>query len=194
MDLADTIDYYERRGRHYSTLIDSIPGLFRERAIGQFVDRLGPGATVLEVGSGPGRDADHIESLGIDVVRTDVARSFVEIQAERGKSVGLLNVVTDDFGGPYAGVLALCVLMHVGRGDVDDVLRKVAGALEPGGVFLVSMREGEGVAPPPAAMLFWSREGFAERLEAAGLAIEWYKREVDCDGDAWLTYVARRAA
>lgn len=194
MDVTDTINYYERRGRHYTTLVGDAPNAFTTRALQRLADHVGAGATILEVGSGPGIDADHIESLGVDVVRTDAVRSFVEIQAERGKSVSLLNVVTDDFGGPYDGVLALCVLIHVGRDDIDDVLRKIAGALRPDGALLVSVREGEGEAPPPAAMVFWRRDEFAERLEAAGLAVEWCVQEVDCDGDGWLIYLARRGA
>jgi hypothetical protein len=37
--------------------------------------RAPPGATVLEVGSGTGRDADYLEALGPDVRRTDVANA-----------------------------------------------------------------------------------------------------------------------
>jgi predicted TPR repeat methyltransferase len=82
-------------------------------------------------------------------------------------------VIADDLGGPYDAVLAMCVLMRVGRGQIDAVLRKVAGALRPGGAFLVSVREGSGEVSGDYHTCFWSRAGFAERLAAAGLRLAW---------------------
>jgi hypothetical protein len=49
--------------------------------------------------------------------------------AERGKKADLLNVMTDEFGGgPYDGVLAMGVLIHVDREQVDPALRKIHAA------------------------------------------------------------------
>ncbi len=91
-------------------------------------------------------------------------------------------------------MLALCVLMHISRASIDHVLDKIAAALRPDGGFLVSIRAGEGETPPPAAMAFWTREDFEERLRAAGFRVEWFELEIDCDGDAWLTFYARTPA
>lgn len=190
---GDTIEHYERSAREYAREIDPHPPAFRAAALQRLVSLLPADATVLEVGSGTGRDADHLEGLGVAVRRTDAVRAFAEIQAERGKQVALVDVVSDDLGGPYDGVLSMCVLMHVPGDRIDDVLRKVAAALRPGGAFLVSVREGKGVSAGPAPMTFWSREAFAARLTLAGFAVEWYDIEVDCDGDRWLTFLARRA-
>ena len=190
----ETIAYYERAGRHYATLVGPEPDVFRTAALRRLIESLAPGDAVLEIGSGPGRDADHLEALGIPVDRTDAAATFLRIQAERGKSARRLDVVTDELGGPYGGVLALCVLMHVSRASIDGVLGKIAAALRPGGGFLVSVRAGEGETPPPAAMAFWSREDFEARLRAAGFLVEWFELEVDCDDDAWLTFYARTPA
>ena len=192
-DDADTIRYYERAARDYAKLIDPKPPEFRARALQRLAALVPPGEQVIEIGSGTGRDADYLESLGIPVRRTDAVQAFADIQAERGKDVALLDVVGDDLGGPYGGVLALCVLMHVDRDRIDEVLRKVAGAIQPGAGFLVSVREGTGETHGPAGMAFWRRDEFAERLTAAGLAIEWDDLEVDEDGDAWLTFLTRSA-
>ena len=192
--MNDTIAYYERSAREYAKEIDPLPPANRAAALRRLMASVPPGGVVLEVGSGTGRDADYLESLGAAVRRTDAARSFAEIQAERGKRVALLDVVAQDLGGPYDAVLAMCVLMHVEPEQIDRVLGKVAGALRPGGGFLVSVREGHGESPGPAAMAFWSRGEFAERLTAAGLTVVWDEQHVDCDGDAWLTFLARRAS
>jgi cyclopropane fatty-acyl-phospholipid synthase-like methyltransferase len=39
-------------------------------------------------------------------------------------------------------VIALAVLQHVDRAQIPSLLRRVAAALQPGGVFLVAILEG----------------------------------------------------
>jgi hypothetical protein len=104
-------------------------------------------------------------------------------------------VISDPLGGPYDGVLALCVLHHIEREVTDVVLRKVSGALRPAGGFLVSIREGagdhwEGGTGAYRAVL-WGREEFIGRLGAAGLTVEWDTRHVHSEGP-WLTILARK--
>jgi SAM-dependent methyltransferase len=194
MDHDETIAHYERIGRRYATLIDPEPGPFRAAALRRLAGPLASGATVLEIGSGTGRDADYLESLGLSVDRTDAAETFLKIQAERGRTARRLDVTADELGGPYDGVLALCVLMHVDRAGIDRVLAKIRAALRPGGGFLVSVRAGEGEEPPPAAMAFWSREAFEQRLRRAGLTVEWFDLEIDSAEEAWLTFYTRAPA
>ena len=105
---------------------------------------LGAADWSLRSDSGPGRDADFLETLGVRVRRTDATRRFLELQAARGKQGELLNIVTDELGGPYDAVVGLCVLIYVPRDQIDHVLSKIAASLRPGGAFLVSMRDGDG--------------------------------------------------
>ncbi len=98
MDHDATISYYERAGRHYATLIGSEPDAFRAAALKRLVAPLAPGEPVLEIGSGPGRDADYLEALGVPVDRTDAAEPFLDIQAERGKRARRLDGVTGALG------------------------------------------------------------------------------------------------
>jgi SAM-dependent methyltransferase len=192
MDVADTIEHYERSAREYAKEIDAVPPAFRASALRRLASLLPTGGNVLEVGSGTGRDADYLEGLGVAVRRTDAVRAFAEIQAERGKAVALVDVVADDLGGRYDGALAMCVLMHVPCDRINEVLSKFAAALRPSGAFLVSVREGSGESAGPAGMTFWSRDGFAAHLLAAGFGLEWDDLEVDTDDDHWLTFLARR--
>jgi SAM-dependent methyltransferase len=161
----------------------------------RLADLVGPGGTVLEIGSGPGWDADYLETLGAAVRRTDVTAKFVELQADRGRKATLVDVISDPLGGPYDGVVALCVLLHIERDVTDSVLRKVSGALRPGGGFLVSIREGsgehwEGSTGAYRAVL-WQHDEFVGRLAAAGLAVDWTTRHVGSEGP-WLTFLATR--
>jgi 2-polyprenyl-3-methyl-5-hydroxy-6-metoxy-1,4-benzoquinol methylase len=189
-----TVQSYEESAREYDTLVDPKRPPHIEDALRRLVQCLPPGGSVLEIGSGPGRDADVVESLGAVVRRTDAAQAFVDLMAERGKQADLLNVITDDLGGPYDGVLAMAVLIHVGRESIDAVLRKIHAALKPGGAFLVAMRKGEGETCGDYQTVYWIGDRFAARLAAAGLSVVWDADSIGPDGGEWVTFLAKRVS
>jgi 2-polyprenyl-3-methyl-5-hydroxy-6-metoxy-1,4-benzoquinol methylase len=188
-----TVQSYEGFARAYDKLCSEHLPADVEDPLRRMLQCVTPGASVLEIGSGPGREADFVESLGVAVRRTDAAQAFIDVQAERGKPCERLNIVTDELGGPYDAVLALCVLIHVDREQIDPVLRKIERALKPGGAFLVSMRKGEGETSGNYHTVYWTRDRFADRLTAAGLSVMWDADSVDIDHDEWVTLLARRA-
>jgi hypothetical protein len=85
-------------------------------------------------------------------------------------------------------VLALCVLLHIAKDLHDEVLAKVAGSLAPGGAFLVSVRASQG--GDSRDIVWWHRDDFVERLERAGLRVEWEDFHVDTGDDEWHSFVA----
>ena len=179
------LEWYAENYDYYDSLIDPEPSKNREDALRRLVAEVPEDGVILEFGSASGRDADFVESLRRRVRRTDITPGFIEIQAKRGKDVESLDILTGEYGGPYDGIFAMCVMLHVRPEATDAVLVKVADALKPGGVFLVSVRE---VADDRATA--WSRDAFAERLEGAGLAVIWDDR--DNDGDQWIVFLARK--
>ena len=46
-----------------------------------------PNGRVLEIGSGPGWDADFLERAGLTVRRTDITQGFIDVQRSRGKEI-----------------------------------------------------------------------------------------------------------
>jgi hypothetical protein len=126
------------------------------------------------------------------VRRTDATPAFLDLMAERGMKADLLNVMTDELGGPYDGVLAMGVLIHVDREQIDVVLQKIHAALKRRGAFLVAMRKGEGETTGEYHTVGWAGDRFAARLAAAGLAVVWEAESVGRDGNDWVTFLARR--
>ncbi|MEV6521704.1 methyltransferase domain-containing protein [Longispora sp. NPDC051575] len=192
-----TVESYERWAKGYAESVSPEQSPFGAAALRRLAGAAGPGGTVLEVGSGPGWDADFVESLGVAVRRTDATGAFRDIQTARGKQVGHLDLLADDLGGPYDAVLAMCVLIHIDRALTDLVLGKVAGALRPDGAFLVSVREGTGELwdsgeAAGCHLVFWDRAGFAARLASAGFTVDWDDRHVYGGDEPWLTFLARR--
>lgn len=192
-----TIEAYEGYARQYANAVSRDPSDDTREGLRRLAEIVPKGGEILEVGSGPGWDADFAETLGFKMQRTDVTEAFRKIQQERGKVVRSLDVLLDDFGGPYDAVMAMCVLLNVGRDQAELVLLKVTDALRPGGCFLVSIREGEGHlwersdVSGDYYVVLWTHESFVKYLASAGLKVEWHSRSVESDGP-WLTFLARR--
>jgi 2-polyprenyl-3-methyl-5-hydroxy-6-metoxy-1,4-benzoquinol methylase len=132
------------------------------------------GAAVLEVGSGPGHDADRLEALGFAVRRTDAASSFVELQRSDGHQIDVLDVRTDDLGGPYDVVFAQAVLLHIDRAELPGVLARALAAVRPGGLLALTLKEGDGEewsshkVELPRHFTYWRAEPLRAALVGAG--------------------------
>ena len=155
-----------------------------------------PSGHVLEIGSGPGWDADVLEDAGLLVRRTDVTQAFVDFQQSRGKEAERLDAIADAFGGPYDAVVAIAVLQHVPPDDLPGVLAKVAASLHPGGRFLVAVPLGHGAdweVGESGHRYFRAlrTEGeFVAALAEAGLEPEWTERSGEAADSGWLTVMA----
>lgn len=199
-----TLAAYEEIAHDYAASTRGAPSGVGAAGLRRLLAAVPEGGSVLELGSGPGWDADFVEEHGPRVRRTDATAAFCDLQTARGKQVERLDVVTDDYTDAdhpaYDAVMALCLLLHVERADIDGVLRRVAAALRPGGTFLVSVREGSGECWETGDdgrrryhVTLWTAAGFEERLRAAGLEPTWTARSLDGEGP-WLTVIARTAA
>lgn len=155
--------------------------------------------TVLELGSGPGWDASYLEARGLHVVRTDGATAFVEMLLAEGHPARLLDVRSDDLGGPYDAVLAGAVLLHLTRDEFVDVLRRAHQAVRTGGFLAATLKEGDGEAWTQAKLglprhfTYWRRAAVRAAVEATG----WQVVSIDHVAgrlEPWLFLIARAAS
>ena len=193
-----TLASYERCARDYAAEVPSTPTPVIAEGLRRLAAATAPGHHVLEVGSGPGWDADFLESLGVRVHRTDATAAFRDFQTERGKSVDALDLLTDEIAIAYDGIAMLCVLQHFERDQVDAALSKLAHALTEGGALLLSYLEGddeewEHGTSGDYRVVRWTRVDMDARLARAGLRVEWDAPLTDSEG-AWRLLLARRQA
>jgi len=140
---ARTIAAYEA---HAQTYRDQVPGT-RHPAHQGYLTRFADGCptgVLLEIGSADGRGALTLEGLGRRVRRTDATRAFVNLLRRDGHAADVLNVLTDDLGGPYAGVLADAVFVHFTPEQLSFVLGRVRESLSPAGLLAFSVKIGDG--------------------------------------------------
>jgi len=192
-----TLAAYERGAEQYAARTATAPA----PEVAALLARVTAGAHVLELGSGPGRDAAALESAGLTVDRTDGATAFVEAQRAAGHEARVLDLRADDFGGPYDAVFANAVLLHVPRADLVGVLATARRACRPGGVLVASVKKGEGEAwthvklDDPRHFTYWDEAGLEAALTAAGWAPEQVAEStLPASAERWITAIARNAA
>jgi len=193
-----TVAAYENYARRYAANVSPQPSESGASALRRLAAVLPSGGHVLDIGSGPGWDADFLEGLGVRVQRTDVTKSFRDFQAERGQQVDALDVLTDEIAETYDGILMLCVLQHFERTELDGVLHKLVNALKDQGAVLLSHPAGEEefwehTASGDYRVVRWSSAALDERLRQSGFVVTWDKSE-DADEGIWRTVLARKAS
>jgi len=75
------------------------------------------------------------------------------------------------------------------------VMTRIHDALLPGGVLLISMREGVGVEHHgPWYTALWEESELAPVLVDAGFRVEYRSLQGDSSGERWLTYLLVKGA
>lgn len=186
---------------HYQAYIDNttpeVTGGLKDW-IDQALEGLPLDAKIMEIGSGDGRDARYIESLGYDVECTDATQAFVNILLEKGFNAHVHNAILDPIIGSFDLIFANSVLVHFTREETILVTSKVQTALNPNGRFAFSVKLGRGdlwtnaKVDAPRYYHFWTRKRIDMLLRNTGFS-HWTISE-DASGrggsDDWLQVIA----
>lgn len=118
----DAADYAARRplaGRHH---------------LAPFLDRLAPGARILELGCGAGNDAAHIIDQGFDLDPTDAVPELAAYtEARIGRPVRIMRFDQLEAEAEYDAVWANASLHHAPFEELPGIIRRIHRALKPGG-------------------------------------------------------------
>lgn len=188
-----TLETYQLFAERYVDRTPS-PDAGTVRFVDQFIAVV-PGRSVLEFGSGPGHDAAYMETRGLQVTRTDAARAFVERLIAAGHSARLLDVRVDDFGGPYDGIWANAVLLHLDRKQFAQVVSRARRAVVDNGVLGISLKEGDGAGwttrkmDAPRYFTYWREADVRRVLVDGGWTVQLF--EHSGHQEKWLHFIAR---
>ena len=140
MSDRETIAFYQREAPYYTDSGSQGPS----RHLDTFLDRLDPGARVLELGCGGGRDAAHMVSRGFEVDPTDATPAMVRKAQERwnlpARILRFGELAAHD---EYDAVWAHASLLHCPRDELASVLERVHAALKQNGWFFANFKAGE---------------------------------------------------
>jgi SAM-dependent methyltransferase len=200
-----TVEAYDAHAAAYHAGVLALPDTTDDQ-LTAFAGAVVPGGRVLEIGSGPGRDAASLEAAGLSVRRTDITPSFVALLREAGHPADVVDPLTDDLddperpGTPYDGVWASACLLHVARPDLPTVLSRLAAVTRDGGVLALSVKEGDGEVwsthghvAAPRHFVYWRATPLRAVLEASGWRLEELRTtRSERTGEPWLEVRAVR--
>jgi len=194
-----TIESYETGINEYIQNAPNKRGGVVEDWINRSVEALAQDAKILEIGSAYGRDAKIIEEKGFYVEKTDATKGFVKILQEEDPTARVLNILSDEIDDSYDLVIANAVFLHFSDDETRIATIKVYEALNPGGIFSLTLKEGDGETwqsnkgMAPRFFNFWSKERIANVLSSVGFDnIDTWTDSSDGSGTTWIMVVAKK--
>jgi SAM-dependent methyltransferase len=168
-----------------------------ERA--RFAALLSPGAYVLDIGCGPGRDTFHLRELGLRASGLDRSRGMLAEARGRGLPLMLGDMrALPVRAGALDGVWACASFLHIPKRDGPAVLREFQRALRSGGVLYIAVKQGAGerwVEYGPGQQrffTFYSPDEFDQLLATSGFSMleGWSNDDPRGRPEGWLNRLA----
>jgi ubiquinone/menaquinone biosynthesis C-methylase UbiE len=191
----DTQRYYERHAQEYAErtrLLDKYPGFVTE--LGRFADMVPRGGTVVDLGSGSGRDSLFFAAQGLKPLLIDNAPSLLR-QAAKYVGDSATSVLADLRALPLGdqsvgGVWASGSLLHLSRSDISVGLTEIRRILRADGAFGICMRLGLGeeTCEDGRPFTYVSIEEIRDKCSFSNLKIE---HELGPNRGNWLTVLGR---
>jgi SAM-dependent methyltransferase len=169
-----TRDFYEHRAAEWAS---HLPFEHSPR-LDPFLDLLPPGAAILEMGCGDGRDAARMIARGFGVEVSDGTPAMARLASERlGREVPVMDFTELEAVEAFDAVWCQASLLHLSEPDLPGVLTRIHRALRPGGWHWASYKDGTGGGRDEFGRFFSYLP--AERVEAAyRRAAPWAELEV----------------
>lgn len=154
--LPDPIAGYDAFGPELTARYEGLRAEDVHAAFLRFLDG-GPDRLALDIGAGSGRDAAWLRRMGFEVVAVEPARAMRDAAATLHGDKGIrwlddrLPALTQThrLGLSFDVILLSGVLMHVRPDERPRAFRKIATLLKPGGLLLITVRDGAGSLDRP---------------------------------------------
>ena len=135
----ETLRFYQHEAEAYCQRTEAISS----PALQGFLERLKPGASILELGCGSGRDTVEMLRLGYDVTPTDgspeMARQAEDILHRRVLVLEFSEIKDET---RFDGVWAHACLLHVPLDYLGEVLSRIYRVLNSHGILFANFKEG----------------------------------------------------
>ncbi len=173
-NLKVTLDAYENGLDGYINNTFSVASGFMNEHLERALSKIKKDADILEIGSGPGRDANYIETLSYKILRTDAATSFVEYLKSQGKEVLQYDAIAGGLHKQFDLIFATAVFLHFTEAQFVQALKNTHRHLREKGYFALTLKIGEGEEYKTAKMSdqrffkYWKETKVCELLKDNG--------------------------
>lgn len=139
--MNDTIKFYNTNAKTFfdATLHTDISSLYKP-----FLEYLNPGANILDLGCGSGRDSKYFIEQGYQVVAVDGSEELCKLASEYiGQPVVCKLFSEIDYQDQFDGIWACSSLLHVPIDELPHIFNKLYTALKHNGYLYPSFKYGE---------------------------------------------------
>lgn len=186
-----TIAYYNQNAEQFKSFRGAEISHYWQHELGYF-HKLLPTGRVLEVGCGTGNEALLLHQLGYEYFGIDPSLSVIKLAQQLNPSLHfqLATLPQLDFPGrSFDGFLAFASLLHVPKESIHDHLRVLDHLIRPGGVGLITIKQGIGeeIRSDGRYFAYYNQDEFTQALMAAGHFVLDVTSRPDTNYD-WLVF------
>lgn len=138
--MDNTLEYYNKNANQFVQGTLSVD--FRQTQ-NRFLSKLPAGAHILDFGCGSGRDAKYFLENGCQVDATDGSEELSKIASDY-IGIDVKCMLFEELADvqKYEGIWACSSVLHLSKGALSDVLKKMAVAVKDSGVIYTSFKYG----------------------------------------------------
>ncbi|MBU3916564.1 class I SAM-dependent methyltransferase [bacterium] len=188
-------DFYQENFQEYHNRTFQIDSAI---FLDSFIQHVEDGSLVLDVGCGSGRDLLWLKEKGYRVLGFERSKGLAEL----ARNTSGAEVVEGDFEKYNFNSLAVdaalmsASLVHLPHKKLQSVLRNIAGAVKPGGVIFISVKEGTGKITDSENRDFylWEKNDLQNIISSLCFEIIQFERINSSLGneDVFLSFIVRK--
>ena len=139
--MAYTLDYYNQNANDF---VQGTLSVDFKQTQDRFLAKLPAGAYILDFGCGSGRDTKYFLENGYQVDATDGSKELCKMASDY-TGIDVKCMLFEELAEiqKYDGVWACSAILHLSKGALADVLKKMAIAIKDNGVIYTSFKYGE---------------------------------------------------
>ena len=178
------------------------PDAFKARERSEFLKFLKDEGreTLLEIGCGPGQDAQFFQDQGFQVLAVDNTPTMVKLTAEKGVPAQVLDCYNlDEINKCFDAVYTMNCLLHIPKRDIDQILHLISRRLNDSGLMYLGIwgdTNFEGIweqdrYEPKRFFSFWKTEALLEVIQRS-FRLEYYRRLEPHRGRIFNSFIVRK--
>ncbi len=137
-----TIRTYNQMAKEYDEETVDFWQMFPRTFLDKFAELVQ--GSVLDVGSGPGRDGLLLKEKGLEVMCLDASEAMVRLCEEKGLQSVVGDFISMPFeGNSFDGAWAYTSLLHIPKADLPKAFNEISRILKGNGILGLGLIEGE---------------------------------------------------